>query len=1361
MGDQTAKGARLRRRATDKTLFTKGIGPTLLAWFLSISLLPLIIAGAVTIYIAREELKNDAYQSLVAATELEATYVNSYFKRVLNDLDYHAKASSTARLLESLQQSYQRSGKSLADYVGSYGWELIVHDRAADTITFKHTYNYYDVLLVDVEGNILFSVIREKDLGKNIFGDKELVFADAFKQVMENGRPRFSDFYRYKLSNNIMAGFFLSLVLNDDGDKIGCVVVRLSTTEIDSIMQQAEGFGKTGESYLIGTDLKMRSNSRFATTSLDLTEPVNTVQTRLWRDAHHSLDKPFSHKRERTLRYMGYRGKEMFGAHDTVEAAGVRLGVITEIEVDEALAPVSALMRAVVPLLALTVAIVIFIAIVTVRRIVQPVLELSAAAERISGGDLEEDIKVSARNEIGELAETFNLMVQNLRKSRDRAVAQDHLKTGESELNKAMHGVQDVTILGNNIISCLADFLGAQIGALYMVEKPDSLRMIGSYAYKRLKNDSSKFKVGDGLVGQAALEKKPIVLSQCPADYITIHSGLGEAVPTTILVYPLIKDENVLGVIELGSFEVFGDEQIGFLDEIGRSIAVTLNAAKDQARTRQLLAETQRQSEQLTAQQEAMTAANEQLRTQQEELQSTNEELEEQTQRLRVSEESLQSQQEELRVSNEEPEEKNRLLERQSLEVDKARRNSEVKAEELAVASKYKSQFLANMSHELRSPLNSLLLLADSLKRNRDGNLNTEEVESAMIIHESGTDLLNLINEILDLSKIEAGRMDLNYEQVEVADIADAMRKSFSHLAEEKGLAFDVTVEKELPNHIFTDRQRLEQILRNLLSNALKFTEQGTVSMIFGRTGDHIDLKTEGLTEKNSFSIAVADTGIGLAADKQKLIFKAFQQAEGGTARPYSGTGLGLAISKELSLLLGGEINLQSELGTGSTFTLILPLELSANKTARRSKSGSAKEQVEGSLLETHKTPGTHFDDDRNNLRKGESVVLVIEDDLPFADVLYKHAHEHHFHCLVASSGEEGVKLAEKYEPTAITLDLKLPGMDGWQVLARLKENSSTRHIPVHIISASEQDADSIRRGAIGHLTKPVNRQELEKVFKAIEKRSSKRLKRLLVVEDSKAYSQVIVNLMKEMDISIDTVESGKSALDMIGKGNYDCVVLDLKLKDMDGDELLQKLGRDQSTAIPPVIVYTSLELSREKEMELREYASSIILKDSRSHGRLLDEVTLFLHSVRNETPDDKRLIAGGLYDTDEMLVNRKMLVVDDDMRTMFALSKLLSSKGLHVLKAENGHKALELLEKEADIGLVLTDIMMPDMDGYELIRRIRAQQQFKELPVIALTAKAMKEDRENSLAVGASDYLPKPVDRERLLSMLRVWLSK
>ncbi|MEN8188667.1 MAG: response regulator [Thermodesulfobacteriota bacterium] len=1343
-----------------KTILSRGLGRTLMSWFLIFSLIPLCISTFAGYYNARNSLKTNAYNALKAATELKTSYINSYFSRLLIDLDNQAQAKSNVQLLAELAEAYRESGNSLEDFVKSFQWELIVHEKASDLITFASTYHYLDVLLLDAEGNLLFSVHRHSDFGTNLFIEGEETLKHSLTEALSTGRPVFSDFFHHIQAENPAAGCLSTVLLDENGEKIGLIALEISLNEIDNIMQQKAGLGESGESFLIGSDLKMRSNSRLSEQATILGEPVDTDQTRNWLEFHGAPGSPFQHSHDPSIRYLNHGSVQVYGTHETIEVGGVRLGVIAEIEVEEALRPVMALGLIAIVLFVLTVVVVIFTAVLTTQRIVKPLMALTAGAKRISGGNLKEEIDISAHNEIGELADSFNLMLGSLRETREKTIAQDWLKTGQAELNEAMRGEQGIGTLGEHVIRYLAEFFNAQIGAIYVCDDEDNFRMIGSYAYDMRKNLSNAFRQGDGLVGQAALEQKPIVITNCPKDYISIRSGLGDAVPCNIIVYPLLKDDVTIGVIELGSFDVFSHGQIEFLDEVARAIGTTLNGVRAQVQTKKLLKETQQQSTRLQTQQEELTSANEQLQAQQEELKTANEELQEQTLRLRASEESLQSQQEELQVTNEELEEKNKLLERQTEEVEQARLNIEEKAAQLGQASMYKSQFLANMSHELRSPLNSLLLLADSLKQNKESNLNSDEVESASIIYDSGNELLSLINEILDLSKIEAGRMDLNLEGVKLSELAHSIHNSFGHLAKEKGLGLNIQLAEGISGEIITDRQRLEQILKNLVSNAVKFTEQGHVTVTFDRPDSGVELNRPGLRAGQVIAVSIVDTGIGLEIDKQKMIFEAFQQVDGTTARRYGGTGLGLTISRELARLLGGEIRLESKLGKGSTFTLYLPF----NANLVNEEEVLQIEKV-AQLLTPSQSPSAsrhrRFDDDRNSLEKGQRVMLIIEDDEKFAAILYQHAHDHDFRCLVALTGEEGLSLAKKHMPTAISLDLRLPGIDGWTVLGKLKDDPQTRHIPVHIISVEKSDAESRRRGAIGHLTKPVSHENLENVFKRIEESSSQKLKRLLIVEEDQSDRQAIVELLSDMDVIIDQAESGQEVLDSLHERKYDCIILDLNLTDMSGDELLKRLFTESEVEIPPVIVHTASELSREHEIQLREYASTIVLKDAKSQERLLDEVSLFLHSVVSDMSVEKQQIIASLHDTDDMLVNRKVLVVDDDMRTVFALTRLLSSYGINALKAEDGRKALEILDREPDIELVLTDIMMPDVDGYETIKRIRAQQRFRKLPIIALTAKAMKEDREHCFAVGASDYLPKPVDQERLLSMLRVWLYR
>jgi len=928
--------------------------------------------------------------------------------------------------------------------------------------------------------------------------------------------------------------------------------------------------------------------------------------------------------------------------------------------------------------------------------------------------------------------------ITDRKRAETQLAKQAALKTGQAELSDLMGGDLPLEILTRNIVTFLCQQLKAQTGLIYLAGEDGTLRLTAGYAHQHKKHQASEYRPGEGLVGQAALERKEIILADVPETYFTIESGLGETLPRHICVTPIVHSGTVKAVIELGTLHEFDASLSQFLSAVSESIAVAIESSQSRTKLAAAFTESQRLTEELQAQQE--------------ELRTTNEELEEQTRWLQKSEEKLKSQQEELEVTNEELAEKNDLLERQKQEVERARQEIEEKAGELALASKYKSEFLANMSHELRTPLNSLLLLAQGLTRNKEGNLTEEQVDSARIIHGSGSDLLTLINEILDLSKIEAGRISLQIGRVRISDLAEGVRDSFQHLAAEKGIGLDIIVSDDAPVEILSDRKRVEQILRNLISNALKFTETGGVTVTFGRPA--AGLAGSAFAGAGGLAVTVRDTGIGIAQELHKVIFEAFQQADGGTSRKYGGTGLGLSISRELAHLFGGEIVLESEPGKGSTFTLSLPEE-----NRRHDPVGAVvtEPQIQKSTIENRRP---QIPDDRDSIEPSDRVMLVIEDDVDFARMLYGKCREKGFKCLVAPTGEAGLELATKRLPCAVILDLRLPGMDGWRVLNSLKENTRTRHIPVHIVSIEEASTESLRKGAVGHCTKPVTQEELEEAFRRLEQVSEGKPKRLLVVDDDPVLRRETVNLIGNGDVKTDEAGNGEEAMAALRKGGYDCVVLDLGLPDMDGGEFLARLA-DEGIALPPVIVYTSRDLTLEEESALRERADSIIIKDVRSQERLLDEVSLFLHRVVSQMPAQKRQIIQGLHDPDAMLRDKKVLLVDDDMRTMFAVARLLAEWGMKPVKAVNGEKALQLLDEQPDMDLVLMDIMMPVMDGYETMQRIRAQDRFRNLPIIALTAKAMPEDREKCLAAGANDYLPKPLEQGRLFSMMRVWLCR
>jgi CheY-like chemotaxis protein/HAMP domain-containing protein len=1024
------------------------------------------------------------------------------------------------------------------------------------------------------------------------------------------------------------------------------------------------------------------------------------------------------------------------------------------------------------------------LSMVTSRNVVGAVGRILTATESIARGDLDTSIDTRGRDEIGQLAAGVSRMQDALRAARKVATDQDWLKTGVARVNEVVLGQDDVDVLATSVVTEVAGYLDAKVGALYFMgerEGAPELSLLGTYAYTFRKNLSTRFRLGEGLVGQAAREKKQILLQNAPEDYVRVVSGLGETVPRNLSVTPFVFEGSVRGVLEIGTMTALGELELAYLEQAMAAVATAFEIARAQSLVRTQQEELRSSNEELQAQARALERSQDELRAQQGELEISNVELETQMVRVKESEERLRVQQEELEVTNDELKNKNRLLERQKVDMEEARGDLAVKAEELALASKYKSEFLANMSHELRTPLNSLLLLARSLRDNAEGTLTVDQVESARVIFESGGDLLNLINEILDLSKVEAGRMEVRLESVLVADLSRTIQSQFDHMAQNQGLSFRVEGAPGAPDQVTTDPQRLGQVLKNLIGNALKFTEVGGVTVTFATVPAGLDLSRSGLDTRQAWAVHVADTGIGIPLDKQKVIFEAFQQADSGDRRRFGGTGLGLSISRELARLLGGEIQLKSDPARGSTFSLYLPIDGQAGDKADAKAQGDAEAPVVASAQRTLKptsvgrksgtdvvaqplartpVPAAVVDDDRDSINGEEHVILVVEDDARFARILAGHVKRRGFKCLVALSGEEGLELARAFSPAGIVLDIHLPNMNGWAVLTALKQDVDTRHIPVHIVSSEDPSAEGLRIGAIGHASKPLQAEDIDRVLGRIEAASAEADKMVLVVEDDVVMRRETVRIIGNGNVKIQEVGTGREALDALRLRPYDLIVLDLGLPDMPGLELLKTLASEKIT-LPPVIIYTVRELTQDEEATLRHYADSIILKDVRSQERLIDEVALFLHRVVRELPEDKRKAIRRLHETDEPLRGRKVLIVEDDMRTMFAMARLLAEHGINPLKAENGQKALAILEGQPDVDLVLMDMMMPVMDGYEASRRIRDQQRFANLPIIALTAKAMKEDRQKCIDAGASDYLSKPVDPDRLVSLMRVWLSR
>ncbi len=922
------------------------------------------------------------------------------------------------------------------------------------------------------------------------------------------------------------------------------------------------------------------------------------------------------------------------------------------------------------------------------------------------------------------------------------------LQSGEASLSSAMLGEQTFQELGENILGFLTKFLGAQGGAIFAEEGGQ---------YHRIATDGvpgdarivERFSPKEGLLGRVAAEREATLLHDIPDGYLTIGSALGQDRPRHLAISPAVAEDVVRGVLELGFLQPVDQDALTFLEHASAPIAVALRSARIRAEMQNLLEETQRQAEELQAQSE--------------ELRVSNEELEEQGRALKESQVRLEHQQVELEQTNSQLEEQAHQLEAQRDDLARVNSAVELKARELEQASRYKSDFLANMSHELRTPLNSLLILSKLLGDNPDGNLTDDQVKYAHTIHSSGNDLLTLINHVLDLSKIEAGHVQVQPETLPLERLTADIRQTFEPVAGERRLQFDVTVAENCPQVIETDRQRVEQILKNLLSNAFKFTHSGGVKLSME------------CAEGDRVAFAVTDTGIGIPEDQQREIFEAFHQADGTVSRKYGGTGLGLSISRELARLLGGTISLSSKPGEGSCFTLTIPVSYDPALVEPRDEPmptpapNPSRSRVEAAAtVPPLPKPALvrRIEDDRDRLRSAARILLVVEDDNTFAGIVRDLSHEMGFQCLVAGTAAEALELAREHSPSAVVLDVGLPDESGLSVLDRLKGDVKTRHIPVHVVSASDHAHTALSLGAIGYLVKPVKREELAGVLDALAAKLEGSMRRVLIVEDDPVQRDAVAQLLASDDVETVGVGTAAECLQRLREQTFDCMVLDLTLPDASGVTLLETLSEDENHSFPPVIVYTGHELSQEDEQQLRRYSDSIIIKGARSPERLLDEVSLFLHQIVAELPPEQQKMIQKARNRDAILEGRRILVVEDDVRNIYSLTNILEPRGAIVEIARNGREAIEALESsEQDDGdtidLVLMDVMMPVMDGLTATREIRKDRRWAKLPIITLTAKAMPDDQQRCIDAGANDYMAKPLDVDKLLSLVRVWMPR
>ena len=1386
------------------TKFRQGLAATLFGWFMLLSLTPIGIIGFIEYRAGKQAIIESRYQELSSINLLISEQIKDYFESVVSHL--HIKSNLAMGLMIDLKKGFRQSGQPLKSFVKSDQYDQTLQSHSNELISFLEHYDYSDVLLADTQGNILYTINGDSDLGRNLFEDpvfRDTKFARTAQRSLKKSKPLYSDVDQYPTMKGQPVSFFIIPLMNNHGEAEGFLAVQIMTDNVQSIFDNDSQYGVGLASYLVGLDGYIRYGTGL-TSVQTMTRKVNNPLVRDWQ---HHIDPETGEYNELVSHQESHSDDHIDGAHDhdegileenidfglsvyegqtgsdvmnsqvmahiasyrnadghavlgtfhPISVAGTPMVLISEVKQSDAFMSVKQFRDRLLFITGITILLVLLTAAVITRRLVNPIKSITAWVNRVASGDYVQVKVNSVHNEISELSNSFSGLTEQLRQVISDNERKSWLQDGQAGLNDSFRGEQEIAELCKNIVSYLTKYLGMQTGAMYVLDDQNQLHLKGTYAWTKRKQTSNSFELGEGMVGQAALEKEIIELTDLPEDYMMVESGLGKTVPRSVIVVPLVYENEVNGVFEFGMVKELSEDKKQFLKESVEKVAIAINSAQYRTRVNQLLEKTTKQSEA--------------MREQQQELEAVNDELESRAQVLEESKEELKAQSEEMQRSNTELEEKTEMLlqqkaeiERKNLDIEMSKKTLEEKAKELELASKYKSEFLANMSHELRTPLNSLLLLAQMLAENDEGNLTEEQIESAEVIYNGGKELLDLINDILDLSKVEAGKMSVNLEYVDLEELCSNARSLFKPLAESRGLEFSVDVDDGVPNTLLSDSQRLMQILKNFLSNAFKFTEKG---------GVYIRVKSETRPtahgEVTYAAFEVRDTGIGIPKEKQAAIFEAFQQADGSTSRKYGGTGLGLAISKEFAGLLGGFIGLESEDGKGTAFTLYLPDNAVCSLSDEPVKADSFSNAAQDKKLEQsvspvkQSAPSILNDEDKtvNPVQKASSEasdksLLVIEDDQHFSGIVSQIASSHEYTCLIANTGKQGLELAKSKQPKAIVLDLGLPDMDGKEVLDTLKNDAETKDIPVHIISGKDKEEHNDAR-AISYLTKPVTVADLDKTIASIEHTLSKDIGQTLLLDPDEESRAQLKRLLENKGLTVGESVTGEDGIASQLDNKWQCIVMDVDLPDMTGLEFLDRLIEETEGNMPTIVIHTGRQLDKSEYDALQKYSSSMVLKGELASERITDEVTLFIHSIKKAKVAQKKPVNLA----ENALEGHKILLVDDDLRNTFALSKRLQTTGLEVIIADNGQIALDKLEEEEGIELVLMDIMMPVMDGYEAMTKMRKIPHLKAMPVIALTAKAMSDDKAKCIEAGANDYMTKPVDLEKLVAMIKLWLSK
>lgn len=1331
----------------------KRIQDKLLILLIVVALLPTVITEFLTFQSTKSEQIKQTFYELDATLSHRLELIEQLFDREIS------QANTLAKSPPIIHQAIIFNDASTVN-------DVISDELAQFLVSIKDKEHLKNIYLINNTGDIKFATANTDDVGTNIYtgyySDSSL--AILARDTIRTKESQHSKFEAYAADGNSFSAFITHPIIKND-IILGAVLFQISPQVLASISNTDATLGETGEvtlGYLNGNTVQYLSKRRFAQKS------AKPLSIELDADMSHAIQhavqgnsgqgETFDYRLEKVVSVWRYSPR-------------YNIGVVVKKDMVEVMANINAMQISIYVIIFVIAVPLIFFAYVVARHYTRPIISMVSSTNAIASGDIEQELEVTSRDEIGQLANSINEMSNHINQAFQNEEAERWLQEGMVKLSETMRGNQISTDLADNIVSFVCGYLNAKVGSLYIV-KDQELELAGGYAFvPHFANQSIEF--GDGLIGQAAISKQVMTINDLPEDYVSISSSMGEISPQTLIIFPLVKDDVVIGIMELGWLEKSHKDAYRYVEAITESIATALSVSESHQKLQELLDQSQQHMEE--------------LQVREEELRAINEEVEQRSTQLANSQKKLEQQSQELQATNEALEHKNNAIETKNAEIEKSRQEITDKAEQLETSSRYKSEFLANMSHELRTPLNSMLILSRILADNEEGNLDEDQVESSKVIHRSGQELLSLINDILDLSKIEAGKMEVLYEAYNVRDITYELNGQFKALTSEKGLTFDIEVDKEVPVEMAVDVQKVQQILKNLLSNAIKFTEVGGVKLVVKYADAGRQYSQKELSENPALAISIVDSGIGISEEKQKAIFEAFQQADGSTSRKYGGTGLGLTISRHLTSLIGGELGVESVPNQGSSFTLYIPVKDAVENIG---------EDIEPAMISAAPRPilstkipvsepssqEPTIADIKQSIQSADSdnkVVVIIEDDINFSKVLATLAKKSGFDCILASTGAQGINLVKEHQPCGVILDLGLPDLPGADILEILKEQPETCDIPVHVISGHNKTTELTDKGAAAFHQKPIATQEIRTLlYSLVEESPNQSEQQLIVYEQGDSNTEIDLKFLDNTPMSITTVQSLDELSHNLGNAGDNVSGIIIKAKELSDIQLtwLNENYQFISESNMSVIVFVDQDPNQEQITTLAQLDCHVIIDGAHSTERLHDEVLLFLSKVDNNeiqstqehfehsaaptsTPIEPLKLTTNVNKNEASFEGCEVLLVDDDLRNTFALSKVLKKQGMKVTLADNGQMALERLEANNAIDIVLMDIMMPVMDGHEAMRQIRLQEKYANLPIIALTAKAMQEDRRKCVEAGASDYLTKPVDIDKLIAMMRVWL--